>query len=376
MNENESQSNERTFTEDLSMNTLEDNPEYRFQNACCLHTLSRKIFRCLFSLKRISSNAQKYVIWILIIILSLSGGLYLRCYVFQKRSMVLLPSDISVVDTILPLFCSSLSICYKGNKIKAYVLPRKPELNKAQVQHNYTVRFILKEENEKIWPINLQQNSSLSMRLCSEGLSEIGLITSKENFEKWESEKGCSRCLQRFTIGSTCMKFKLSQPAANMHYIVFRSIGKGSLIKADISLKRTLYKIQGSNFPIKKYNNCFKIPVKMQSSEYILLQFLSKQWEFISLTVEYNTRNYIFIIFFLVLPCFLGSLVFSMTERLLNNYSDEDLEDIEDNTSTLSVIEYIGSTNPPSYDTLFPENDPNTLPSYQKCAEIGIPKTS
>ncbi|XP_029641637.1 uncharacterized protein LOC115216439 [Octopus sinensis] len=375
MNENESQSNERTLTEDLNRNTLEDNPEYRFQNACCLHRFFRKIFRCLFFLKRFSSNAQKYIIWILIIVLSLSGGLYLRCYVFQKRSVVLLPLDISVVDTIMPLFCSSVSICYKGSKIKVHVLSEKPELSNEQVQHSYTDSFILREENEKIWPISLQQNSSLSMTLCSKGLSEIGLITGKENFEKWESEKGCSQCLESFTVDSTCLKFNLSQPTANMHYIVFKSIGKGSLIKADISLKRTLYKIQGSDFHFKKNSNCFKIPVKMQSSEYILLQSLSKKWEFIPVTIVYNTRNYIFIIFFLVLPCFLGSLIFSMTERLFNNYSDEDLE-IEDHTSTLSVIEYLDSNSPPSYDSIFPENDPNTLPSYQKCAEIGIPKTS
>lgn len=375
MNENDSHSNERTTTGDLSSNTLEDDPEYRFQNVSYFHTLCRKSFQCPYFLKRIS-HARRYGIWIFIIILSLSAGLYLRCFVSQKRTTLLLPLDVAVVDTILPFFCSSISICYKGDEIKAYIAAKKPERDKIQVRHNYTARFILKEGNEKVWPINLPQNSSLTMILCSEGLSQVGLIKSKENFEKWESVEGCSWCLDRFTIDSKCMKLKLLEPTGNMHYIVFKSIGKESIIKANISLKRSLYKILGENFTIEKRNNCFKIPVAMQSKEHILLQSVSKRWELISLTLIYNTRNYIFIIFFLVLPCFLGSLILSITEWLCSNYCNVDLDETEDHTSTLSVIEYFESTNPPSYDSLFPENDPNTLPSYQKCAEIGISKTS
>ncbi|GAB1603567.1 uncharacterized protein LOC115216439 [Argonauta hians] len=361
MVDNVSHCNGRTGAADehLESSISENGPK----SICCPFTksLQRKLF-----IKRLSSNEQKHVIWICIILLSLFGGLYVRCYIFQRKSLELMPSDMALVDIILPFFCASISVCYEGNHIKGFVL-KQLEFSKIQLEYNYMTSFM---GNDKIWPISLLPNSSISMNLCSQGLIQLRIIQGKENFNIWRSRGECRNCLEYFNINSTCINYNLSHPEPNIYYHIIRNIGSPSLIHADIHLERTSYKMSDEDALAEKYSTCHKIPVKLLSTKYILLQLISSQWDVVKLTVVYNSRNYMFVVFFLLMPFSLALIFSLLTEKLIDDDIDEQSEEINDITDTQPVIEYIESC-PPSYDSIFPESDPNTLPPYRKCSGIG-----
>ncbi|XP_060084055.1 uncharacterized protein LOC132563314 [Ylistrum balloti] len=319
------------------------------------------------------------IFWGWVIVLFLITGLSVGLGRFGSTDIPVSPSDMVIMKRgIDPVLCEGVSV-RTTLPVNTYLLPSAPNIASERVTYSFNKTTFVDEDKYEYWGFYLIAGSDIEIITCTRYYGTMYIIKGDRQFGHWKEDNDDSRNSKtKKTIGgcnypsylNTRVSYHIS--STDEYYFVFANHDY-FMLDIDISfrLNRTVYDLgERQNIVCSNSTACDVTFLGTDSSESIVVYVPpSDEFDF-DVTTKCLTRDYLFVVIFLLIPVMIGSL-FTICmlhrKRRADRISIRSAHDGQRRTFTRNSL-------PPQYQTMREESEPNqklTAP-YYGCQNDGM----
>ena len=266
----------------------------------------------LLCIKKMSPKTRIVLTWVWITAIALTSGFLVAENYFQDQTLSDSPWDMRQVKRVSTPFCSSMSIAASSN-IDVYLLSSSPRIvSDSSRKHVFQASSYIGDGRYEYWGFYLIEGSSVKVRVSSsETLLDFYVIKGKSNLNKWIDNSDCSNCYRNFTevlVGTYGYSVTFNFSETDQYYFLFANtyyVSAGAFVDVQFFLTRTYYDVTDGLHICTDSTSC-KVDLSIGGSSNIIIQVPKESPDDLSVTVECDTRVYMYVLIFGMVPMFAG----------------------------------------------------------------------